>query len=224
MRILIIEDNKTIAENIKRMAESVKLNAAVCFTAQDGLYLSETEDFDVIVLDWMLPDYSGIELCRKLRGNNNPTPILMLTAKGQLEDKIEGLETGADDFLTKPFAMQELLVRLKALMRRKSGASQSPIIKINTLRVNTNTCEVSCTGKIIRLAPKEYAVLEYLAHNKNRVIGRIDILNHVWGNEIDIFSNTVDVHIRYLRKKIELPFKTKFIKTIINKGYMLCGN
>lgn len=224
MRALIIEDDKKIADNIKKMVGSINIVADTANRGEDGLYQAETEDYDVIVLDWMLPDTNGINLCKTLRKKGNKTPVLFLTAKSQLEDKIEGLEIGADDYLTKPFAMEELLARIKALIRRKSDSLVSPIITIKNLTINTNTCEVHIKENSINLSPKEYAVLEYLAFNKNRVVGRMEILNHVWGDNIDLFSNTVDVHIRFLRKKIEAPFGLKLIKTIINKGYMLCDN
>ncbi|MBI5123056.1 response regulator transcription factor, partial [Candidatus Roizmanbacteria bacterium] len=160
---------------------------------------------------------------KKSGRKKNTTPVIMLTAKSQLENKIEGLNVGADDYLTKPFEGKELLARIKALIRRQSGKTQSPLIKINRLEINTNTTAVKLNGNIISLAPKEYALLEYLAVNNGKVIDRMTLLHHVWGEDIDEFSNTVDVHIRYLRQKIDDDQVKKLIRTVKNKGYMLCA-
>ena len=224
MRILVIEDEKRIAQNIKYIFYPLNYVVDLAFTGEDGLFKAESEDCDLIILDWMLSDISGIEICKILRKKNITTPILMLTAKSQLDDKVEGLEVGADDYLTKPFAIAELIARAKALIRRKSGGTQSPVITVADLTINTNTCIVKRKNKLIELAPKEYALLEFLAVNKGKVINRTELLNHVWGEEIDPMSNTIDVHIRYLRVKIDDPFKIKLLKTVKNKGYMLCIN
>ena len=222
MHILVIEDDERIASNIKKLLESTGFQATVAPNGEEGLYQSEEETYDVIILDLMLPDQDGIEICKKIRQKKNTTPIIMLTAKSQLENKIEGLNVGADDYLTKPFESKELLARIKALIRRKSGKTQSPLIKISRLEINTNTTAVKLNGNIIPLAPKEYALLEYLAINKGKVIDRMTLLHHVWGEDIDEFSNTIDVHIRYLRQKIDDNQEKKLIQTVKNKGYMLC--
>lgn len=222
MHILIIEDDSVISRNLKKILENEKFQVTTAANAQDGLYQAVEESYDVIILDRMLPDEDGDAVCRKIREKNITTPILMLTARSQLEDKVEGLVSGADDYLTKPFAKEELIARIKALIRRKSGPSLSPVIKIGNLSINTNSAQVDRNGKVIKLAPKEYALLEYLALNKCKIIDRMTLLHHVWGEDIDSFSNTVDVHVRYLRRKIDSKSEKKLIKTVKNKGYMLC--
>jgi DNA-binding response OmpR family regulator len=222
MHILIVEDDDRIAKNIKKILESDNFKVTIAANGEDGLYQAVEETYDVIILDWMLPDQDGITICKKIRQKKNTTPIIILTAKSQLENKIEGLNVGADDYLTKPFEGQELLARVKALIRRQSGRTQSPVIKIGHLEIDTNTTIVKMNRQVVNLAPKEYALLEYLAVNKGRVIDRMTLLHHVWGEDIDEFSNTIDVHIRYLRQKIDDNQEKKLIRTVKNKGYMLC--
>lgn len=224
MHILLIEDDIRIATNIMKMLAIAGFTATIARTAHDALLHAETESYDVIILDWMLPDIEGIAVCRMLREQQNMTPIIMLTAKSQLEDKVEGLLTGADDYLTKPFEMEELLARVKALIRRKSGKTLSPVIRVADLTVNANTHEVTRGGTIISLAPREYSLLEYLLLHIGEAIDRLALLHHVWGENTDPFSNTVDVHVRYLRKKIDDPFSKKLIKTVKGKGYMVCDD
>jgi len=224
MHILIVEDDKRITSNIEKILIAQGYQVTTSYNAEEGLYLAKEEKYDAVILDWMLPDESGIKLCEKLRTQHNPTPILMLTAKSQLEDKVEGLTSGADDYLTKPFAKEELLARIKALIRRSLKTEGSPLIEIADLKINTNTAQVTRAGKNINLAPREYDLLEYLAQHKNCIIDRMTLLHHVWGEDIDPFSNTVDVHIRYLRKKIDQGFVRSLIKTVKNKGYMICAD
>lgn len=221
MHVLIIEDDSIIAHNIQKMLQRVGITSTVTLNGEDGIFQSETETYDVIILDWMLPGMQGIDVCREIRKKDNKTPIIMLTAKSQLEDKISGLNTGADDYLTKPFSMEELIARVKALIRRKSGETTSPILAVSDLTINTNTHEVKRADKIISLAPREYVLLEYLVLNKGKAVSREALLHHVWGEDIDPFSNTVDVHIRYLRKKIDDKFKKKLIKTVKSAGYAI---
>lgn len=221
MHVLIIEDDNIIARNIQKMLKTVGITSTISLSGEDGIYQLEIETYDVIVLDWMLPGQQGIEVCKIIRKKDNKTPIIMLTAKSQLENKLEGLDTGADDYLTKPFAMEELIARVKALIRRKSGETLSPILTVSDLSINTNTHEVKRANKIILLAPREYVLLEYLVLNKGKTVSREALLHHVWGEDIDSFSNTVDVHIRYLRKKIDDKFKMKLIKTVKNTGYAI---
>jgi DNA-binding response OmpR family regulator len=170
----------------------------------------------------MLPgNTSGIDLIKHIRSQANSTPVLLLTARSQLEDKVEGFTSGADDYLTKPFAIEELLVRVKALIRRLPTLTQN-IIKISNLTIDTNLNQVKRAGKEIALTPKEFALFHYLALHKNVAQNRLDILSHVWDENADMFSNTVDVHIRYLRQKIDSQYKHKLIQTIKGKGYALC--
>jgi len=222
MRILLIEDDERIAQNIAHMAREEGYAVTVCHTANDGLERAETDPFDLIILDWMLPDGDGIEICKTLRKERIACPILMLTARSQVEDRVAGLETGADDYLTKPFAMKELLARAKALIRRTTPTAPTPILTIGDLIIDTNAHVVKRGSLPIQLAPREYALLEYFARNAGRALTRLEIMEHVWGDEIDEFSNTVDVHIRYLRRKIDEGHGVKLIQTVKGVGYMLC--
>lgn len=222
MRVLIIEDEARIASNVKEILESANFVVDVSTTGEEGLYQAQIQDYDAIVMDWMLPDIEGVEICSRLRAEGNKSTILMMTARNALEDKLQCFNGGCDDYLTKPFAMEELIVRVKALVRRKNTAPISQIITIGNLQIDTNLCKVKRGGKTIELAPKEFSLLDYLAQNLGRAIDRQELLEHVWGEEIDPLSNTIDVHIRYLRNKIDEPFKQKLIKTIKGKGYVLC--
>ncbi|MFA6532976.1 MAG: response regulator transcription factor [Patescibacteria group bacterium] len=224
MHILLIEDDIRIAANIKKFLIKESFLVTHVDNGEDALFQAETETYDVIILDWMLPDKDGPTICKSIRLKQNTTPILMLTAKSQVEDTVEGLTSGADDYLTKPFSFEELLARIKALIRRKSGTTQSAIISVNDLVIDTNLNTVKRSNKIISLSPREYSLLEYLAVHKNKTIDRITLLHHVWGEDIDPLSNTIDVHIRYLRKKIDDNFKKKLIRTVKNKGYILCSS
>jgi two-component system, OmpR family, response regulator len=225
MRILVVEDEQRIANNIKKYFENKDKAKSfvvdISLTGSDALEQVEINSYDLIILDWMLPDLEGIEVCKTLRKDGFRTPVLMLTAKSQIDDKLEGFNSGVDDYLSKPFVMEELLVRVQALIRRSSTETQSPAYKVGPIQINTNTYEVKKGGKVLELAPREYALLEYLALNKDKVLSRSQILEHVWGEDVDPFSNTVDVHIRYLRQKLG-DADGKLIKTVKNKGYMLC--
>lgn len=222
MRILIIEDDSKIAYNISQYFQN-KSNffTQEASTYEEAQYYLETEKYDAVILDLMLPDGNGLNLLKNLRSQENSTPVLVLTAKNQIEDKVIGLESGADDYLAKPFSLEELLARVKTIIRRKELITPSPYIKIDQLEIDTNACTASYGGKQIALAPKEYDLIEYLAYKNGIVISRMDLLNHVWGEEIDPFSNTVDVHINYLRNK--LGSGQYLLKTVKGKGYMLCG-
>lgn len=222
MRILIIEDDSRTLENLVKILKKQTFAIDQATNGQKGLDKAFAEDYDLILLDWMLPDLSGIEVCRQLRLEGKTTSILMLTAKSQLEDKLEGLNTGCDDYLTKPFAMEELLARIRALLRRRGHIAPTPLIEICDLKIDTISCRVWRKKQMIELSPKEYALLEYLARFKGQAINRIELLSHVWDENTDLFSNTVDVHIRYLRKKIDQGFKRKLIQTIKGRGYSLC--
>ncbi len=222
MRILLVEDDTRIAENISRyLKEKANFTIQIAHTFEEAEYLLSTENYDGVILDWMLPDGDGLELLKLLRSKQITTPILLLTAKSQLEDKIAGLEQGADDYLTKPFALEELLARIKTIIRRRELSSATPLIIVGDLKIDTNTRAVHIGEREIDLAPREYELLEYLALKQGIVLSRQDLLDHVWGEEVDPFSNTVDVHIRYLRKK--LKGGKNLLRTIKGKGYMLCN-
>jgi len=226
MRILIVEDEHKIANSIKKGLEQESYAVDLAFDGEQGFDLAVTENYDVIILDLMLPKIDGMEVCRKLREKENiHIPILMLTARGQLDDKINGLNAGADDYLAKPFAFTELLARIRALNRRPPN-SLSPILKIKDLTLNTLTFEVQRAGKQIRLSKKEYALLECLLRHKNKILTKDQIINHVWDYNADILPNTVEVYIGYLRNKIDKPFKNKppLIKTLRGFGYKITGN
>jgi two-component system, OmpR family, copper resistance phosphate regulon response regulator CusR len=224
MKILLVEDDAIIAKNIKTVFARSLVGVDISETLEDGIFLAESETYDVIVLDWQLPDGEGISLITSLRKNAIDTPILMLTARSQLEDKVAGLNTGADDYVTKPFEMNELLARVKSLFRRNTAAKSSPILQVDDVMLDTNKCEVKVGRSIINLSHKEYSLLEYFMTHPCQVISRDDLLFHVWGEHSDLLSNTIDVHIRYLRQKIDEGRKKKLIKTIKNKGYMLCND
>ena len=221
MHILIVEDDTRLGENLQKILKEAEIVSTIVATGEDALYKIDTETYDLIILDWMLPDVSGIEVCKKVRERNCSSPILMLTAKSQIEDKVEGLTIGADDYLTKPFAKEELLARINVLIRRKTGKTFSTVLKAKDLSLNTSSHEVKRGNKIIDLAPREYALLEYMLLNKGQAIDRITLLHHVWGEAIDTFSNTVDVHVRYLRKKIDKGFKKKLIRSVRGFGYSI---
>jgi len=222
MRVLVVDDEQRITSNIKDYLVSDGHTVDTAANGEDALVLADINSYDLVILDWMLPDMDGPKICKVLRENKIDSPVLMLTAKSQLEDKVEGLNAGADDYLTKPFEFDELDARIRALLRRKIGGSSTPLIRIADFTLDTNTREVTRGGQKVDLAPREFSLLEYLVLNRGKALGRTDILEHVWGESVDQFSNTVDVHIRYLRKKIDDDFDTKLIKTVKGKGYMLC--
>lgn len=221
MRILVVEDDRTIARNIREYLTKEGFSVDSAFDGEDGQYRAETEDYDCIVLDWMLPNISGIEVCKALRADNNSSLIILLTAKGELEDKLEGLDSGADDYLTKPFSIKELSARIRALIRRRSTTGPIPIVTIGKLQLDTNSHVVTVNNNAIELSPREYGVLEYLCLHLGSAIDRTDLLFHVWGDNADAFSNTVDVHVHNLRQKLDDP-EGKLIQTVKGKGYLIC--
>lgn len=223
MRILVVEDEHKIANSIKRGLEQESYAVDVAYDGEQGFDLAATEDYDVIVLDLMLPKVDGMEICKKLRKEENiHTPILMLTAKGQLDDKVKGLNAGADDYLVKPFAFAELLARIRALTRRPKSIL-SPVLTAEDLSLNTLTFEVKRAGKQIRLSKKEFALLEYLLRHKDKTLAKEQIINHVWNYDADVLPNTVEVYIGYLRNKIDKPFLNKppLIQTVRGFGYKI---
>jgi DNA-binding response OmpR family regulator len=222
MRILIVEDEHKIAQSLKKGLEQETYAVDLAFTGIDGFDLASTEDYDLIILDLMLPGMDGVTICQKLRSDGIHTPILMLTAKGQIEDKVAGLNTGADDYLTKPFAFEELLARIKALSRRpKDGIGT--ILNFADLSLDTLSYQVKRADKPLHLSAKEYALLEYLLRHPNQVITKDQIIAHIWDYEADVLPNTVEVYIGYLRNKIDKPFKDKptLIQTVRGFGYKL---
>lgn len=221
MRILIIEDDQRIAANLREMLTAQSYAVDICHTVSSGQTKAQSEDYDLLIIDWMLPDGTGPDIIKALRQDNCPTPVLMLTAKSQPEDVVDGLNSGADDYLPKPFQMDELLARVRALLRRPADTVPSPVIRLGDLIIDTNLHLVSRADLPISLSPREFALLEYLARHANQSLNRLDLLSHVWDENVDAFSNTVDVHIRYLRRKIDDNFTVKLIHTVKGKGYVL---
>jgi len=222
MRILVVEDEHKIANSIKRGLEQESYAVDVAYDGEYGYDLASTEDYDVIILDLMLPKMDGLKICRKLREGNIHTPILILTAKGQLEEKVEGLNSGADDYLVKPFAFAELLARIKALARRPKD-SLGKRLQVEDLTLDILTLEVKRSGKTVALSKTEYSLLEYLMRHGGKVLSKDQIINHVWNYEADVLPNTVEVYMGYLRNKLDRPFKNKppLIQTVRGFGYKI---
>lgn len=223
MKILLVEDEHRIAQSIKKGLEQERMAVDIAYDGIEGYDLAIDEDYDVIVLDLMLPGMSGLEICDKLRQNKKETPILILTARGQVEDKVEGLNKGADDYLTKPFAFEELIARIKALVRRPKNIKEE-ILKVDELSLNTNSYEILRNKKLIRLSSKEFTLLEFLMRHPNQILSKEQIMNHVWSYETDILPNTVEVYIRNLRNKIDKGFKYPLIQTVRGFGYKIGKN
>jgi DNA-binding response OmpR family regulator len=220
MRILLVEDEKHMASFIKRGLEEERYVVDIAPDGEKALFLAETNPYDLIILDVMLPDTTGFFICKDLRAKKVDTFILMLTARGDVKDKVLGLEIGADDYLAKPFEFDELLARVSALLRRKR-LDKNPILRVADLELNQLTHKVSRAGKSITLTSKEYGLLEYLMLNSNQVITRTAISEHVWHEDFDSFSNVIDVFINRLRNKIDRGFKKKLIHSIRGTGYIL---
>lgn len=220
MRILVVEDEHKIASAIKKGLEQERFAVDIAYSGVEGFDLAATEDYDCIILDLMLPEMDGFEFCRRLRQEKIQTPILILTARGNLDDKVQGLELGADDYLTKPFSFEELLARVRALIRRPRNLVD-PVLKVADLELDTNSFEVKRGKRKILLSKKEYAVLEYLMRNKDKILTKEQIISHVWDYDADILPNTVEVFIKNLRRKIDRPFSRHLIKTIRGFGYKI---
>jgi DNA-binding response OmpR family regulator len=222
MRILVIEDESKIAASVKKGLEQEGFAVDTALDGLSGYDLASSEPYDLIILDIMLPGIDGMALCARLREEDNKTPILMLTAKDTLEDKVTGLNEGADDYLTKPFAFEELLARINALLRRPNHMISKQLI-CGDLSIDLNTHEVKRGEKEISLSRKESALLEYLMRNKNHVVTKEQIIQHVWDFDSDVLPNTVEVYIGYLRNKIESDFsdRPKLIKTVRGFGYKI---
>lgn len=221
MRVLIVEDERKISAYVKRGLEEQGYAVDTAFTGREALEWAETVTFDVIVLDILLPELDGIAVCREWRRRGVRVPVLMLTARDSIDDRVTGLDAGADDYLVKPFALKELLARLRALSRRASDAPKSPVLEIADLTLDTLTHRVKRGNQPIELTAKEYAVLECLMREPERVLTRTLIAEHVWNYDVFNQSNVVDVYIRNLRRKIDDGFEVKLIHTIRGAGYRL---
>lgn len=219
MRILLVEDNQSIAKNIKTILELQSYAVDVALDGEAGERLAAGSAYDAIVLDVMLPKRDGLVVCRNLRSANVMTPILMLTALGEVDDRVEGLDSGADDYLAKPFAMQELLARVRALIRRPVD-THPEVISVGDLRMDLGRHDVMLRGATVRLTVKEYAVLEYLMRNRGIAVSRDELLRHCWDFASNPFSNIVDAHIKQLRKKLS-DHHGELIETIRGIGYRI---
>ena len=220
MRILLVEDEPSAA---KMLAKGLREHSFAVDVAQDGeaaLYQISIYDYDLVILDVMLPRKDGLEVCREMRALGSSIPVLMLTARDQVEDRIAGLDSGADDYLTKPFDFGELLARVRALLRR-GEALQSETLMVADLEINMRSKRVKRAGRDIQLTVKEYGLLEYFARNANRVLGRAEIAEHVWDENFDLFSNLIEVYVQRLRRKIDDGHEVKLFQTRRDEGYVL---
>lgn len=220
MRILIVEDERRLSDIIKKGLIEEGFAVDQAFDGEEGQYLIESESYDVIVMDILLPKIDGIKICQNIRQKQNTVPILILTAKTQVEDRVIGLQAGADDYLAKPFAFIELKARLQALLRR-SHHQISMVLKINDLEVDPIKHLAQRSGVVIALTPKEFSILEFLMRHQNEVITRTQITEHVWDYNYDALSNVVDVFIATLRKKVDSRHKIPLIHTIRGVGYTI---
>jgi two-component system copper resistance phosphate regulon response regulator CusR len=220
MRILLVEDDAQIARFIRKGLTENSYAVDTVATGEAALYETSVGNYDAVVLDVIIPAPDGLEVARRLRAENVNVPILMLTARDTVPDRIQGLDAGADDYLVKPFQFVELLARLRALLRR-GGPTHATVLLVGGLEIDTRSHRVRIDSSPITLTTKEYALLEYLARNAGRVIGRAEIADHVWDEEFDPFSNLIEVYVNRLRRNIERVSEKKLIHTIRGSGYML---
>lgn len=223
MRILVVEDESTIADALERGLGAEGYTVDVSLRGDEGLQQARFNDYDAIILDIMLPGVNGYQICATLRAEGNETPILMLTAKDGSYDEAEGLDTGADDYLTKPFEWVVLMARLRVLLRRTTSQQATPNLTVDDLVLDPSVREVSRAGTPIDLTPREFALLRYLMHNKDRVVEKGELLDNVWGEHDDGDPNVVQVYVGYLRRKVDVPFDVESIETIRGVGYRIVG-
>ncbi|GAA4466558.1 response regulator transcription factor [Nibrella saemangeumensis] len=222
MKILVVEDEPKLASFVKRGLEEQSCEVDVAYDGQIGQTMALSNSYDVIVLDVNLPKMNGFDLAQSLRKNQIKTPILMLTALGSVEDKLEGFESGADDYLVKPFEFRELMARLRALYKRGQDTGvKANVLKVADLELDLNEKVARRGGKRIELTAKEFGLLEYLMRNRGRVVSRIDIAEKVWDIHFDTGTNVIDVYVNFLRKKVDKDFPARLIHTVIGMGYML---
>jgi DNA-binding response OmpR family regulator len=225
VKILIIEDEARIALLVKQGLEEQGHTAVVAYDGMTGRKLALQQEYDLVISDIILPQLNGIDLCKEIRSTKPDLPIILLTALGSTDDKVEGFDAGADDYLVKPFDFRELLVRIRAVMNRKSGKPviQTVVLKYADLELNNQTKTVSRSGKAISLTPKELKLLEYMMQNSERVLSRIEIAEKVWDTHFDTGTNFIDVYINYLRKKIDKDFTNKLIHTKPGLGFIFAA-
>jgi two-component system copper resistance phosphate regulon response regulator CusR len=220
MRILLVEDENKLADMVARGLKAERWAVDVAHDGESGWQMASTYEYDLAILDLMLPGLSGTEILRRIRRKNTAVPILILTARDATDSKVENFEAGADDYLTKPFAFAELLVRVKALLRR-GPVNRSSVLRVADLEVDRLSKQVRRAGKRIDLTAKEYSLLEYFATNPGRVFSRTMIIEHVWDQSFEGLTNIVDVYVRHLREKVDDPHSTKLIRTVRGMGYCL---
>lgn len=222
MRILIVEDEVKIATLLKESLIAKRYVVDVCYDGEAGFNQALEEVYDLVILDLGLPRMDGVEVCAQLRQEGLDTPILMLTARDAVESRVMGLDVGADDYLIKPFSLDELLARIRSLLRRGSQSTSS-LLMVADVRLNQKTLEVTRADTAIRLSAKEYALLEFLMREPSAIMSKSTLLDHVWGGEVDVFSNVVDVYVGYLRNKLNKPFpqSLKLLETVKGMGYRL---
>lgn len=222
-KILIVEDEKKIADTLKFGLNEIGFAVEVAYDGQLGFHLYCAQEFNLVILDINLPGMNGYDLCKAIRNRDQHIPVLMLTAMGALNDKVEGYDSGADDYMVKPFEFKELLLKIRALLKRTMNQSLpvGNILKVTGLEMNLDSKEVRRDDKLITLTAKEFQLLEYLLRNKNRVVSRADIAINVWDVDFETNTNVIDVYISYLRNKIDKGFDHKLIQTHIGMGYIL---
>ncbi|MCL4208420.1 response regulator transcription factor [Patescibacteria group bacterium] len=219
MKILIVEDEVKLAKAIQRALELSGYETSIAFDGESGYELAITKKFDLLILDIMLPKMTGLEICEELRATDNQLPIVMLTAKGQVRDRVAGLNCGADDYMVKPFALEELLARINALTRRVQ--TQTNLLNISDLSLDTKNFKVTRADQNIYLSSREFSILEYLMKNAGKIVSKEQIVNHVWDYNSDVLPTTVEVHVKHLRDKIDKKFQPPLIQTIRGFGYMI---
>lgn len=220
MRILLVEDNRRLNDSLLQSLVEDGYAVDPAYDGLEGEEMAQVYPYDAIILDVMLPKKNGLEVCRELRNQRVNVPIIMLTARDTVEDRVSGLDSGADDYLVKPFAMQELRARLRALLRRKSD-DKSGLLKVGDLTLDPATHAVERAGQVVELTAKEFSLLEYFMRNANRVVTRSMVENHIWSYDFQASSNVVDVYVRRLRRKLDDPFDEKLIETVRGVGYRL---
>jgi two-component system copper resistance phosphate regulon response regulator CusR len=221
MRLLLVEDEADLRNITAKRLKSEGHSVDACENGEDALVYAAATDYDIIILDIMLPKVDGLTVLKRLRAQGKTTPVVLLTAKDSVEDRVNGLDSGADDYLVKPYSYQELLARVRALMRRQPMNLLSNILEVADLSMDLNTHTVTRCGNLINLSQREYALLEVLVRNKDVVLSRDKIEHHVWNFDFAGGSNIIDVYIRYLRKKIDADYSTKLIHTVRGAGYVL---
>jgi DNA-binding response OmpR family regulator len=224
MRVLLIEDDRKIADFVLRGLREEGFAVDHADNGEDGLHMGLMEPYDAAIVDLMLPRLDGLSVIRRLRAESRTTPVIILSAKGSVDDRVQGLQSGGDDYLTKPFAIAELIARVQALIRRSSGIAEPTALQVADLKIDLLAREVSRGGERIDLQPKEYALLEYLMRNAGRVVTKTMIIEHVWDYNFDPGTNVVEARVCRLRDKIDKPFTRKLIQTIRGAGYVLKEN